>query len=153
MKEFGKEIIEIDGKEYTLFLNRKGILTWEKITNAIQKAEEIENKYKDIKDLGSNEEIEIQDGDNPFELADNVKLDIEEDNERMLVIYKKLYWIMLYENHKLDYKEVESLWDKAVEEYGEGQLVELAFQMIEDANTDKTTKLKNLKALRPKKNN
>lgn len=153
MKEFGKEIIEIDGKEYTLFLNRKGILTWEKITNAIQKAEEIEKKYKDIKDLGSNEEIEIQDGDNPFELADNVKLGIEEDNERMLVIYKKLYWIMLYENHKLDYKEVESLWDKAVEEYGEGQLVELAFQMIEDANTDKTTKLKNLKALRPKKNN
>lgn len=153
MKEFGKEIIEIDGKEYTLFLNRKGILTWEKITNAIRKAEEIDNKYKNLESIGSNEEIEIKDGDNPFELADNVKLDIEEDNEAMLTMYKKLYWIMLYEEHKLDYKVVESLWEKAVEEYGVDQLVELAFQMMEDANTDKTNKIKNLKALRPKKNN
>lgn len=153
MKEFGKEIIEIDGKEYTLFLNRKGILTWEKITNAIRKAEEIDNKYKNLENIGSNEEIEIKDGDNPFELADNVKLDIEEDSEAMLTMYKKLYWIMLYEEHKLDYKVVESLWEKAVEEYGVDQLVELAFQMMEDANTDKTNKIKNLKALRPKKNN
>lgn len=153
MKEFGKEIIEIDGKEYTLFLNRKGILTWEKITNAIHKAEEIDNKYKNLESIGSNEEIEIKDGDNPFELADNVKLDIEEDSEAMLTMYKKLYWIMLYEEHKLDYKVVESLWEKAVEEYGVDQLVELAFQMMEDANTDKTNKIKNLKALRPKKNN
>lgn len=153
MKEFGKEIIEIDGKEYTLFLNRKGILTWEKITNAIRKAEEIDNKYKNLESIGSNQEIEIKDGDNPFELADNVKLDIEEDSEAMLTMYKKLYWIMLYEEHKLDYKVVESLWEKAVEEYGVDQLVELAFQMMEDANTDKTNKIKNLKALRPKKNN
>lgn len=153
MKEFGKEIIEIDGKEYTLFLNRKGILTWEKITNAIHKAEEIEKKYKDLENIGKIEEIEINDGDNPFELAENVKLDIEDDSEAMLTMYKKLYWIMLYEEHKLNYKDVEILWDKAVEDYGVDQLIELAFQMIEDANTDKTSGLKNLKALRPKKNN
>lgn len=153
MKEFGKEIIEIEGKEYTLFLNRKGILTWEKITNAFRKAQEIEEKYKDFEQIESKEDIEIKDGDNPFEIAESVTLGIEEDNESMLTMYKKLYWIMLYEEHKLDYKDVEILWDKAVEEYGEEQLVELAFQMIEDANTDKTSKVKNLKALRPKKNN
>ena len=153
MKEFGKETIEIDGKEYTLFLNRKGILTWEKLTNAIRKAQEIEKKYTDLEQMTVDKEVEIKDGDNPFELADNVKLGVEEDSEIMIETYKKLYWIMLYEEHKLDYKDVEILWDKAVEEYGEEQLAELAFQMIEDANTDKTTNLKNLKALRPKKNN
>lgn len=152
MKEFSKEFIEIDGKEYTLFLNRKGILAWEKITNAFQKADEIERKYQDFANVES-EEIEIKDGDDPFELTKDIKLGIEEDNESMLAIYKKLYWIMLYENHKLDYKEVETLWDKAVKEYGEEQLVSLALQMIDDANIDKTNNLKNLKALRPKKNN
>ena len=153
MKEFGKEIIEIDGKEYTLFLNRKGVITWEKITNAIHKAEAIEKKYQNLDINGLGEDVEIKEGDNPFELADNINLDIEDDSEEMLIIYKKLYWIMLYEEHKLDYKDVEILWDKAVEEYGVDQLVELAFQMIEDANTNKTSNLKNLKALRPKKNN
>lgn len=153
MKEFGKEIIEIDGKEYTLFLNRKGVITWEKITNAIHKAEAIEKKYQNLEINGLGEDVEIKEGDNPFELADNINLDIEDDSEEMLIIYKKLYWIMLYEEHKLDYKDVEILWDKAVEEYGVDQLVELAFQMIEDANTNKTSNLKNLKALRPKKNN
>lgn len=153
MKEFGKEIIEIDGKEYALFLNRKGVITWEKITNAIHKAEAIEKKYQNLEINGLGEDVEIKEGDNPFELADNINLDIEDDSEEMLIIYKKLYWIMLYEEHKLDYKDVEILWDKAVEEYGVDQLVELAFQMIEDANTNKTSNLKNLKALRPKKNN
>lgn len=153
MKEFCKETIEIDGKEYTLFLNRKGIVTWEKITNAIHKAEEIENKYKNIGQLETDREIEIKDGDNPFELAESVNLDFDEDSEQMLTMYKKLYWIMLYEEHKLDFKDVEDLWDKAVEEYGVDQLVELAFQMMEDANTNRVNNLKNLKALRPKKNN
>lgn len=153
MKEFGKEIIEIDGKEYTLFLNRKGILTWEKITNAINKATEIEKKYDNLESVDISQEVEIKEGDNPFDLADNITSEFEEDTEQMITMYKKLYWIMLYEEHKLDYKDVEVLWDKAVEEYGVDQLVELAFQMIEDANTNKTANLKNLKALRPKKNN
>lgn len=153
MKEFGKEIINIDGKDYTLFLNRKGILTWEKITNAISKAAEIEKKYDNLESIDISQEVEIKDGDNPFELADNISSEFEEDTEQMITMYKKLYWIMLYEEHKLDYKDVEGLWDKAIEEYGIDQLVELAFQMIEDANTNKTENLKNLKALRPKKNN
>ena len=153
MKEFSKEIIEIDGKEYSLFLNRKGISAWEKITNAFQKANQIEKKYKDIDNISSGKEIEIKDGDNPFELVDDTELEIEQDEQEVLVLYKKLYWIMLYENHKLDYKEVETLWDKAVEEYGVDQLVELALQMINDANINKTASVKNLKALRPKKNN
>ena len=153
MKEFGKEIINIDNKDYTLFLNRKGIVTWEKITNAISKAIEMDKKYSDIENLEETKEVEIKDGDNPFELADNISTEFERDSEQMITMYKKLYWIMLYENHKLNYKDVETLWDKAVEEYGVDQLVELAYQMLEDANKNTNENLKNLKALRPKKNN
>ena len=153
MKEFGKEIINIDGKDYTLFLNRKGILAWEKITNVSSKAAEIERKYLDPEDIPSKEDVEINDGDNPFEIADNIKTEYEEDEEKLITTYKKLYWIMLYEMHKLDYKEVEVLWDKAEKEYGVEQLMDLGTQMIEDANTNKAQNLKNLKALRPKKNN
>lgn len=151
MKEFGKEIIEIDGEEYTLYLNRKGIITWEKLTNASKKAGQIEKKYENIDEIG--EEVEIKDGDNPFELVNDSEYDFDKDQETIINLYKKLYWIMLYENHKLNYKEVEVLWEKAVNEYGVDQLVELALQMLEDANVNKTEKLKNLKALRPKKNN
>ena len=42
MQEFSKEKIEIAGVEYTLFLNRKGILSWENITKASKKAEEVQ---------------------------------------------------------------------------------------------------------------
>lgn len=153
MKEFGKEIINIDGKDYTLFLNRKGIIAWEKITNVSNKAAEIERKYLDIEEVETKEDVEIKDGDNPFDIADNIKTGYEEDEQELITMYKKLYWIMLYEMHKLDYKEVEVLWDKAEKEYGVEQLMDLGTQMIEDANTNKAQNLKNLKALRPKKNN
>lgn len=39
-----EEIIEIGGKEYTLFLNRKGITTWENKTNISSKALELQKK-------------------------------------------------------------------------------------------------------------
>ena len=62
---------------------------------------------------------------------------------------------MLYENHKFSLSKASELYDKAVEEYGEGQIIALGNQMIEDANIDKFAKdnseLKNLTALRPKK--
>ena len=32
MKELSTEIINIDGKDYTLFLNRAGLVAWEKYT-------------------------------------------------------------------------------------------------------------------------
>lgn len=155
MKDFSQEIINIDGIDYTLFLNRKGIVTWEKITKVASKANDIENRYKNIGvSENSQEEIEIKDGDNPFELAGSEESQLEKDENELIEFYIKLYWIMLYENHKLDLTEVKVLWEKAVNEYGIDQLVDLAMQMIEDANSNRTgnNELKNLKALRPKKN-
>ena len=49
MKEFSKETIEIGGKEYTLFLNRAGIVAWEKFCKEYQKKTiEMQEKYKKV---------------------------------------------------------------------------------------------------------
>lgn len=152
MKEFSKEVINIDGVDYTLFLNRKGIITWEKLTKATSKANEIEKKYRNLGET-SEEEIEIKDGDNPFELVGEDSLEIEKDEQELINLYIKLYWIMLYEEHKLNLKDVEELWNKAVNEYGADALIQLGIQMIEEANTNKqSNNLKKLDALKPKKN-
>jgi hypothetical protein len=152
MKDFSKEIINIDGVDYTLFLNRKGIVAWEKLTNASSKAEKIENRYETFAIKA--EEVQIKDGDNPFELAGSDAEELEKDEKELIQLYIKLYWIMLYENHKLNITDVEKLWEQAESEYGADQLIELAVQMIDDANSNRTgnNELKNLKALRPKKN-
>lgn len=148
MKEFSKEIINIDGVDYTLFLNRKGIVAWERITKARERQAELRSK---VKNFGSDKELEIKAGDNPFEIsgADAI-LEAEEQSK---IYYKKLFWVMLYEHHKLDYKDVEILFDKAVIEYGYESLIELSIQMLEDANINQSenNELKKLTALRPKK--
>lgn len=150
MKEFSKEVIEIAGKEYTLFLNRKGIVAWDKY------AREENRKITQIElDLMSNKNAEIKNDTNPFE---NIDENIGEENDKIVSkSYRKLYWIMLYENHKLSLEQVNELYDKAVEEYTEDQLIKLGNQMIDDANINRinseeeTKPPKKLQALRPSK--
>lgn len=151
MKEFSKEKIEIDGKEYTLFLNRQGLVTWEKITKASKKAQDIQDKYANtIIEEDDDTPIEVNDNDNPFDYSKDIQLDeMSEDEKIVRDIYHKFYWIALYENHKLPLNEVRVLFDKAEEDYGIEQLIELAHQMVEDANSNKygNKELKKLTAL------
>lgn len=150
MKEFSKEIIEIDGKEYTLFLNRKGIIAWDKF------AREENRKIQELEvSILSSKNAQITNETNPFE---DINENMAEENDNLVSkSYRKLYWIMLYENHKLSIDEVNNLYDKAIEEYGEEQLIALGNQILDDANTnkfedkkeEKTTK--KLPALRPSK--
>lgn len=154
MQEFSKETIEIDGKEYTLFLNRKGIISWENITKVTKKANELQDKYKGMVEKINNEEpVEVTDNSNPFDYADDSVNDLLDDEKVLLDIYVKFYWIALYENHKLTISQTEELFEKARKEYGLEQLINLANQMIEDANTNKyeNTELKKLTALRQTK--
>lgn len=147
MKEFSKEIIEIDGQEYTLFLNREGIVAWEKFCKKEQKeVEKLQEKYKNI--VGD-EIVSITEDTNPFEGIE----DIDNDAETISIMYERLYWIMLYTEHKFTPTQAKELYDKAVAEYGEEQIILLGNQMIEDANKDNVNKqnLKNLAALRSKK--
>lgn len=151
MKEFSKEIIEIDGVEYTLFVNRKVIVAWEKYSGKLnQELHGLSDKYKNIQ---IDDNIEITDDTNPFEGLEELD-NIDKDHELVTKSFKNLYWLMLYTNHQLSETKAGELYDKACEEYGEENIIALANQMIEDANKDLVTKnqeLKNLKALRPKK--
>ena len=153
MKEISIEKIEIDGIEYSLFLNRKGIVAWERITTLQKQAKEMQKKYENIST--DYEPIEVRDGDNPFELTEQENLDeLETDTAKLRDIYVKFYWVALYEHHKLAISKVEELFKIAENEYGLEQIIELANQMIEDINSDKhgaKTKTKKLKALRPTK--
>ena len=146
MKEFSKEIINIGGVDYTLFLNRKGVVAWENITKASRNKSNLEKTLSSI-----NEEIIVKDGDNPFEISNAEEL-LSAENETK-EYYAKLYWIMLYEEHKLDYSKVQELFEEAITEYGLDALAELAVQMMEDANKNQSesNELKKLAALRPKK--
>ena len=151
MKEFSKEEIEIDGKVYTLFINRKAIVSWENITKVSKIADKLSDKYKDAKKtIESNEPIEVKDGDNPFDYADSERLgDIEEDEKAIREIYIKFYWIALYENNQLSLSDTTSLFEKAEEEYGIEKLIELANQMVQSSNTNKfgNKEIKKLTAL------
>lgn len=144
-KNISEEIIEIDGKEYTLFINRQGIVNWERKTKFQEKAENI----KEIADNYSNDnDVEITDETNPFEMYGSDVFDELSEIEEM---YSYFYWIALYTHHKFNLAQAKEIFEKAREEYGIEQLVALANQMIETANTDKFKReLKNLKALKPK---
>lgn len=158
MKEISKEFIEIDGNEYTLFLNRKGIVAYERFCKEeLKELEEVGEKYKKTVEIfESTENPVIDDETNPFEGLEDIADDEAEKNEALIrKMYIKLYWIMLYENHKLSLTEVEELYKKAITEYGEEQVKALGDQMVEEVNTMpenvKQENLKNLKALKPKK--
>lgn len=150
MKILSEEIINIGGKDYTLFLNRKSILAWEKFAGEENsKMGQIESSYNN---LFNGKNAEIKKGINPFE--DITEPNTEENDKIVSSSYRKLYWLMLYEHHKLDFEDANKLYDEAVEEYGEEQLIALAVQMIKDANSDRTgnKETKKLEALRPSEN-
>lgn len=151
MMESSTEILEVKGKEYKLFLNRKGIVAWERYCkDEKQKAQDLAKKYDKIVNDSNNE---INENTNPFEDLDIIDT-MDEDKNFMTIMYKKLYWIMLYTNHKYSFEESSKIFDDAVDDYGELQLIELAKQMLDNANTDKFSvsenkNLKNLSALKP----
>ena len=152
-KNISEEIIEIGGKEYTLFLNRIGIINWERMVNLNDKADEFQKTAKELQD--EQEEVEITDETNPFEMYSDVNEDeLNKQLNEMIDIYVKFYWVALYTHHKLTIGQVKELFNVAMEEYGIEQLSELANQMIETANSDLMKKeRKNLKALKSTKIN
>ena len=151
MKELTTEEIEIGGKTYTLFLNRKGLVSFEKITKLSKRTEELEKKYKAIIEMTEDDKpIEVKDNDNPYDYVEDSEMtDTEKDILELKEIYVKFYWIALYEKHKLPLSEVSQLFDKAEEEYGIEQLILLANQIIDEVNEDKYGNIerKKLKAL------
>lgn len=145
MNKVSEVIIEIDGKEYTLWINRAGIVNWEKATKLQSTAKDLDERYKNI-DLKNGEVSEEDFEANPF--GEN---DYDADEEHLIDIYRKFYYMALFKNHHLSKQEASDLYDKALEEYGIDQLGQLAVKMIEEANTNRNSNLKNLKALQSTK--
>lgn len=141
-KSFSEEIIEIDGKEYKLFVNRIGIVNWEQKTGLQDKAKDIKEKYQKLDGEEANNVIE--DDYDPFAEYS----DLEADEAEMKEIYSKFYHMALYKHHKFTVSEANELFEKAIAEYGLNQLAELALQILDEVNapSEQTKKLKALKS-------
>ena len=151
MKNMSEETIEVGGKEYTLFLNRKGVVAWEKDTEEVQKQlKDLENKYTEFEKTIVSKKSKAND-DNPFEGLEDVD-SMEDDAILMHESFDSLYRIMLYTHHPMNRDEASEWYNKACKEYGEQQMMALGSQMLSDMNMDTNQQeLKKLKALRPTK--
>lgn len=99
------EIIELNGVEYTLELNRESFLQIDKICN-IQKSMDIINR-------GLYEYVdEIDDNYNPLEdnvLEATIEEEIKLKEETLHKIVERSFFIWLYPNHKLSISKVKEI--------------------------------------------
>ena len=99
------EIIELNGEEYTLELNRNSFLQIDKLCN-VEKSMQIINKslYEYVD--------EIDDDYNPLENTPSLE-EIQKKTEQKVVDTRKLYergfFVWLYPNHKLKISEVQEI--------------------------------------------
>ena len=152
MTNCSEEHLILPSGDYVLFINRKGIVSWENITKFSNKAKELEDKYKntDIDKIIGDKPIEVEDETNPFDYSTSEELDkIEKDEALLRDVFIKFYWIALYTNYKYSLSKATEIFEEAEQEYGIEQLILLANQMVEDANKNKygNTELKKLTAL------
>lgn len=106
------EIIELNGVEYTLELNRDSFLQIDKICN-VQKSMEIIQKglYDYVED--------IDDNYNPLEnfvSDDDIEKEVSLKEETLKKIVERSFFIWLYPNHKLTISQVKELVDPYLED-------------------------------------
>lgn len=101
------EIIELNGVEYTVELNRESFIQIDKLCN-IQKSMKILNRglYEYI------DEEEISDDYNPFENAisdEDIEKEVALKEKTLEKIAIRSFFIWLYPNHKLPYSKVKEI--------------------------------------------
>lgn len=134
----------IDGKEYILSLNRKGVEAIEKYTKLSGRRKEIEQNKKRAEHV---ENISID--ENPFEEIDDNFEERVNDNLEML---KRMLWIMLWDTHKLNIEDTRELLIKVLEEEKLEELNNNIAKLVEGVNKQMGgSGLKNLKALKAQK--
>lgn len=144
MRNFSEEVIEVDGKEYKLFLNRVGISLWEKTTKFSEFLKLINKQYGDLEE----NDIEISDEFNPNEILNKYE-NVDNDEETLRKSVVMFYCIVLSKNHNFNLNETKEWFASAEKDYGIDQLTALMIQMIENANIPtQSDNLKNLKALK-----
>jgi hypothetical protein len=140
-----QEIIEVGGKEYTLTLTRKGMTAIEKYTNLSKKKEEFEG-LKDIK-LEYSDEIKMD--EDPF--AGLVSDEQENKINEALELMKRILWICLWEEHKMNIEEVRELLVQIIDEEKYEELNGAIERLVANINKQPSGYLKNMKALKAQK--
>lgn len=140
------EIIELNGVEYTLELNRDSFIQIDKICDVDKSMAIMERKLYDYVD-------EIDDNYNPLEnilTDDEIEAEIELKNQTLHKIVERAFFIWLYPNHKLTISQVREivapyLEDEEKSQYIGAKLGEYLRKCIEIRETYNQER-KNLKA-------
>lgn len=99
------EIIELNGVEYTLELNRDSFLKIDQYCNVQKSMEIIEKDLYEYID-------EIDDNVDPFANSideSTLKLKVEEKVNTLHKIIERAFWIWLYPNHKLNISQIQEI--------------------------------------------
>ena len=148
------EIIELNGKEYTLELNRDSFLQIDKLCN-VEKSMEIINKklYDYIDDIDDNFNPLEDMGDlNEEQLEKNIK----EKEEVLYRLIERSMFLWLYPNHKLTITEVKELVRPYLEDSNKAEWLSEKIggylQECVELRETYSQEQKNLEALANKKN-
>lgn len=145
------EIIELNGVEYTLELNRDSFLQIDKICNVQKSMEIIQRGLYEYNE-------DIDDDYNPLEDSINEE-DIEKEislkEETLHKIVERAFFIWLYPNHKLKISEVKEILKPYLEDEEKAQFIgEKMAQYLQECvaiREEYNEERKNLKALANKK--
>lgn len=101
------EVIELNGKEYTVELNRESILRIEQYTNFKNADKEINSSP-----LEDKSKKDISDNENPFEdeiSEDELDEKARAREETIKKVMARAFWIWLYPKEKLSLSQVEEI--------------------------------------------
>lgn len=113
------EIIELNGVEYTLELNRDSFIQIDKICDVDKSMAIMERKLYDYVD-------EIDDNYNPLEnilTDDEIEAEIELKNQTLHKIVERAFFIWLYPNHKLTISQVREIVAPYLEDEEKSQYI------------------------------
>ena len=143
------EIIELNGKEYTVELNRESIV---KIEQYVKIQDTVEKIQKPIYEDKS--EMEIADDENPFAEPineDEVEKINEEREQALRKMYTRAFWIWLYPVEKLSYNSVKELLEPYMQDEKKAEYLAKKYEDFTIKSTDLRKQYleerKNLKAL------
>lgn len=143
------EIIELNGKEYTVELNRESILKIDQYTN-VKKASEKFNENI----LVDKSEIELKDDENPFaeEISEEkLEKDAEEKENLIKKMLTRAFWIWLYPQEKLSISQVEEILEPYFEDDKKAKEISEIYEDLSKKSVDIRQQYlderKNLKAL------
>lgn len=143
------EILELNGNEYKVELNRESIVRIEQYTNM----EEVSN-IVEASPITDKSNSEIVDGEDPFaetiEDEKIVQMAIEKENTIKKAL-TRAFWIWLYPTEKLDYNKVKELLEPYFEDENKASYISKKYQEYTQKSIELREnylkELKNLKAL------